>query len=52
MGGGVKKKRKTMGKINCFRVCPLKSMSINPEVKIGRVIVWYSIGVKVYDPNQ
>ena len=49
-GGGVKNRRKANGKANCLRVCGLKRIRISPVAKIGRVKMWYSRGVNVYEP--
>lgn len=45
-GGGVKKKRKAMGKARACRVFVLNRMRTSPVMKTGRESMWYSRGVK------
>ena len=51
-GGGVSSNRKAIGNASCRRVFVLKSMRMSPDMKIGRARMWYSRGVKVYEPYQ
>ena len=39
--------RKAMGKRACLSVCGLKRISVSPAVNMGKVNMWYSMGVKV-----
>ena len=51
-GKGSKKKRNIMGNKVSFKVFMLKKNSIRPLTKIGRAIMWYSKGEKVWEPYQ
>jgi hypothetical protein len=41
-----------IGRANWRNVCGLNSSNASPAVNIGSVSMWYSSGVKVYDPCQ
>ena len=51
-GGGTRNRRKAKGSIRVLRVSKLKRMRMSPVVNIGRLIRWYSRGVKVFEPCQ
>ena len=46
-GGGVRKKRKAIGKASWRRVWGLNSIKVNPATNMGRVAMWCSSGVNV-----
>lgn len=44
--------RKATGNASCLSVCGLKRIRISPAANIGKVNMWYSNGVNVYEPYQ
>jgi hypothetical protein len=51
-GGWVRNAKKAIGNKACRRVPRLNKTSVRPAVRTGRVRMWYSSGVKVYEPYQ
>ena len=51
-GGGVRSMRKIIGNASCLSVWGLKRMRVSPAANIGKADMWYSRGVKVYEPYQ
>jgi len=47
VGGGVRKKRKAIGKASWRSVCGLNRIRVNPATKIGNASMWCSRGVNV-----
>ena len=46
-GGGVRKRRKAVGKARTLSVFVLNIIRVSPAVKRGRETMWYSSGWKV-----